>query len=103
MIRSFLGLYNFIIAHIRDYAAISAPLNRLLRKETSYKGGALPDDAMEAFVRLKRILCSAPILALPDADKQVLKDYSLCGKACIIVYSRLRCSLLQVYSRFTLS
>ena len=52
MIRSFLGLCNFFRAHICDYAAISEPLNRLLRKETSYKGGPLPDDAMEAFIRL---------------------------------------------------
>ena len=38
MVRSFLGLSNFFRAHIRDYAAIWAPLNQLLRKETGYKG-----------------------------------------------------------------
>ena len=50
MIRSFLGLCNFFWAHIQDNASISAPLNRLLRKETGYKGGPLPDDAMEALI-----------------------------------------------------
>ena len=30
----------------------------------------MPDDATEAFQRLKRILCSSPILTMPDAGKQ---------------------------------
>ena len=30
----------------------------------------MPEDAGEAFQRLKRILCSAPILTMPEADKQ---------------------------------
>ena len=29
-VRSFLGLCNFLRGHIKDYATISAPLNRLL-------------------------------------------------------------------------
>ena len=28
------------------------------------------EDAAQAFQRLKRILCSAPILTMPDAEKQ---------------------------------
>ena len=32
MIRSFLSLTNFFRGHIRDYANIAGPLNRLLRK-----------------------------------------------------------------------
>ena len=30
----------------------------------------MPDDAAEAFQRLKRILCSSPILTMPDGKKQ---------------------------------
>ena len=70
MIRSFLGLTNFFRGHIRDYANIAAPLNRLLRKGSQYSGGPMPDDAAEAFQRLKRILCSAPILTMPEGGKQ---------------------------------
>ena len=36
----------------------------------SWGGGELPPEAMGAFLPLKCILCSALILALPDADKQ---------------------------------
>ena len=70
VIRSFLGLTNFFRGHIRDYASIAAPLNRLLRKGSQYSGGPMPDDAAEAFQRLKRILCSSPILTMPDAEIQ---------------------------------
>ena len=35
-IRSFLGLCNFFRGHIKDYATLFAPLNRLLRKESLY-------------------------------------------------------------------
>ena len=45
MIRSFLGLTNFFRGHIRDYANIAAPLNRLLRKGSQYSGGPMPGDA----------------------------------------------------------
>ena len=123
MIRSFLGLCNFFRAHIRDYASLSAPLNRLLRKEASYKGGPLPEDALEAFVRLKRILCSAPILSLPDANKQyalivdastgsqdcegglgaILTQIDKNGQFSVIAYaSRLLTSTEQQYSPFLL-
>ena len=30
----------------------------------------MPEDALEAFLRIKRILCSARIMTLPEADKQ---------------------------------
>ena len=30
----------------------------------------MPNEAAEAFQRIKRILCSAPILTMPDAEKQ---------------------------------
>ena len=68
-IRSSLGLCNFFRGHIRDYASISAHLNRLKQKDSTYKGGPMPPQAQEAFTCLKRILCSKPILALPGPQK----------------------------------
>ena len=49
MIRSFLSLTNFFRRHIRDYANIAAPLNRLLCKGSQYSRGPMPDEAAEAF------------------------------------------------------
>ena len=68
-IRSFLGLCNFFRGHIKDYATLSAPLNRLLQKDSLYSGGQMPSDALESFTRLKRILCSRTVLAFPSPDK----------------------------------
>ena len=69
-IRLFLGLCNFFRGHIKDYSTLSAPLNRLLRKDSLYSGGPMPSEAQESFTRFKRILCSQPVLAYPSPDKQ---------------------------------
>ena len=65
MIRSILGLTNLFRYHIPDNANIAAPLNPLLRK-----GGDHARGCPRNFLRIKRILCSAQIMTLPEADKQ---------------------------------
>ena len=81
-IRLFLRLCNFFRGHIKDYSTLSAPLNRLLRKDSLYSGGPMPSEAQESFTRLKRILCSQPVLAFPRPDKQyaLLVDASIGAK-----------------------
>ena len=37
-IRQFLGLANFFRSHVRNFASISAPLNKLTRKEVNWRG-----------------------------------------------------------------
>jgi hypothetical protein len=54
MIRSFGGLCNFFRTHIKDFAVIAAPLFRLTRKDSGYKGGPLPEAAMDAFSNLRK-------------------------------------------------
>ncbi len=49
-IRSFVGLCNFFRTHIKDFAVIAAPLFKLTRKDSGYKGGPLPEAAMDAFI-----------------------------------------------------
>ena len=70
MIRSFIGLCNFFRTHIKNFATISQPLTQLTRKDTSYKGGTLPPQAMRAFLQLKLALTSEPVVAYPRADRQ---------------------------------
>ncbi len=69
-IRSFVGLCNFFRTHIKNFAIIAAPLFRLTRKDSGYKGGQLPPEAMAAFSALQNALTSEPIMAFPRADRQ---------------------------------
>ncbi len=69
-IRSFMGLCNFFQTHIKDFALIAAPLFRLTRKDSGYKSGPLPDQALQAFYALQKQLTSEPVMAFPKADRQ---------------------------------
>jgi hypothetical protein len=51
-------------------AIIAAPLFRLTRKYSDYKGQLLPKDDMAAFCTLQNSLTSEPIMAFPRADHQ---------------------------------
>jgi hypothetical protein len=69
-IRSFVGLCNFFWTHIKDFTVIAAPLFRLTRKDSGYKGGPLPDAAMGAFINFRKQLISEPVMAFPRVDHQ---------------------------------
>jgi hypothetical protein len=69
-IRSFVGLCNFFRTHIKDFAIIAAPLFKLTRKDSGYKGGPLPKAAMAAFINLRKQLISEPVMAFPRLDRQ---------------------------------
>jgi hypothetical protein len=56
--------------HIKNFAIIAAPLFQLTRKDSGYKGGPLPKEAVDAFCILKISLISDPVMAFPRADKE---------------------------------
>ncbi len=66
-LRSFLGLASYYHKFIKNFAKIVAPLTNLLKKSAvTYKWEEVCD---EAFETLKGILVKAPMLKLPDFDK----------------------------------
>ncbi len=69
-IRSFLGLCNFFRTHIKNFTIVAAPLFKLTRKDSGYKGGPLPEEAMAAFITLWKQLISEPVMAFPRLDRQ---------------------------------
>ena len=69
MVRSFIGLCNFFRTHIKNFATISQPLTKLTRKDSNFKGGVLPPEAMRAFLQLKLALTSDPVVAYPRNDR----------------------------------
>lgn len=93
--RSFLGLANYFLRYIKEYAKIASPLTDLLRgiAGTDRKGklilrGRLPAAQVElaqkefsykwtpacekAFQQLQEALVTAPVLKLPDLEKPFL-------------------------------
>jgi hypothetical protein len=70
MVRSFVGLCNFYQMHIKDFAIIAAPLFKVTRKDSVYKSGPLPPDALHAFKVLQQQLTSDPVMAFPRSDRQ---------------------------------
>ncbi|KAJ4447483.1 hypothetical protein ANN_09490 [Periplaneta americana] len=65
-IRRFVGMVGFYAKFIRDFSEIVYPLNQLKRKNAVFVWG---DIHQAAFDRLKKALCSAPVLRLPDFSK----------------------------------
>jgi len=65
-VRSFHGLAGFYRRFVKDFSAIAAPLNNLTKKDVPFKWG---DEQDQAFEELKRKLCEAPLLQLPDFGK----------------------------------
>ncbi|KAK1621401.1 hypothetical protein QYE76_026918, partial [Lolium multiflorum] len=66
-VRSFHALAGFYRRFVPNFSTIAAPLNDLTKKGVIFEWGAAQD---HAFDELKRLLTSAPLLALPDFNKQ---------------------------------
>ena len=67
-VRSFLGFMNYLKVLIPNYYKYSQCLSKLLRKNSSYKGGKLPKEASHAFHTLKNFVCTYPTLAYPRKE-----------------------------------
>ncbi len=65
-----MGLCNFFRGHIQNFAQITSPLTNLTKKDSGWKKGALPENALRAFQHLQMLLCSQPVLAYPRADRE---------------------------------
>ena len=62
-LQSWLGCTNFYRKFIKDYSKITAPLHRLTSNQQRWHW---PTPCKEAFVKLKEIISSYPILRLPN-------------------------------------
>ena len=80
-IQSFLGFCNFYRSFIADFTRIALPITALLKKDTEFIWDATTS---KAFATLKRMFCSAPLLAHADPHKPFLletdaSDYAIAG------------------------
>lgn len=74
-LRGFLGLTGYYKRFIKKYAQLSKPLTSLLKKGTF----EWSEEETEAFQKLKKVMTSAPLLALPDFSKPFIVEVDACG------------------------
>lgn len=65
-VRRFMGMVNFYRKHIPKLAFIASPITDLLRKDVPFQWNA---ECQKAFIELKRILTTYPVLVKADQTK----------------------------------
>ncbi|GJP51828.1 hypothetical protein CLOM_g10960, partial [Closterium sp. NIES-68] len=65
-LQQFLGFANYYNRFVPQYAKLAAPLTNLLKKNTPYQWETKHQEAVE---QLKQALTSAPVLILPDPER----------------------------------
>jgi transposase InsO family protein len=88
-LQSFLGLANYFRKFLLGYSSLVAPLVKLCCKSTPSKPNpwVWTEDHQQRFEKVKEMLISAPLLALPDPDKpfEIISDASLYGTGAILL------------------
>jgi hypothetical protein len=69
-LQSFCGLANYFRSYIVQFAIKAAPLFRLTRQDSDWKGGEMPPEVASAFLRLRNKISSRPVMAYPNATGQ---------------------------------
>ncbi|GJV09330.1 putative reverse transcriptase domain-containing protein [Tanacetum coccineum] len=81
-IRQFLGLAGYYRRFIEGFSKIAKPITKLTQKKVKFVWG---DKQEAAFQLLKKKLCSAPILALPEGSEDFIVYYDASIKVLGIV------------------
>ncbi|GJZ45190.1 putative reverse transcriptase domain-containing protein [Tanacetum coccineum] len=83
-IRQFLGLAGYYQRFIEGFSKIAKPITKLTQKKVKFVWG---DKQEAAFQLLKKKLCSAPILALPEGSEDfiVYCDASIKGLGAVLM------------------
>ena len=70
-VQSFIGFANFYRKFIQEFSTIILPIMKLVRKDVTFRWD---EEADRAFVRLKKMFITAPVLALFDAERETIAE-----------------------------
>ena len=87
-VRSFLGLSGYYRRFIPDYSTIAAPLTDLTQKRKPSIVTWSPE-CEDAFNRLKKILCSVPVMKSPDFEQEFILQTDASDRAVGAVLSQM--------------
>ena len=68
-VAEYLGLFNYFRHLVRRFSYLSAPLCKLTSKNSTWKKGELPPEALKAFYDLRSALLAPPVVAFADPSK----------------------------------
>ena len=69
-VRAWIGMTQYFRRHVKDFSRLVKPLTALTGGKRLWPGGELPQEALQAFERLKAVLCERPILCYPNFNKK---------------------------------
>jgi hypothetical protein len=68
-VQAFMGVINFVCRFVPDFVVMVKPIHNLLKQDRSF---FWTDDVENAFVGIKKVISSAPVLAKPDFEKEFM-------------------------------
>ena len=77
-VRSFLGLAGFYRKYVKDFSKIALPITELTKGSVAFRWDK---DQQAAFAELKKRLCEAPVLVIPDPKLPMVLNTDACDYA----------------------
>lgn len=78
-LKSFLGMCNVYRRFVKDFAKRARPLNAMTKAEVPPDLPKPTDSALAAFEDLRHALLTPPVLALPQAGRDLVVDVDACA------------------------